>query len=94
MKATDTPNEHRLTNPVRSGQSTHPEKSSPALSDEWLHAKWNTAEGNKPAKCIHEWFELQAARTPEAIAVSFAGQRWSYADLNHHANQLAGLFPA
>jgi amino acid adenylation domain-containing protein len=89
MKAIDTPNEYQATHPTHSGQSTHPEKSSLALSDEWLQAKWNTVEENNPAKCIHEWFELQAARTPEATAVSCTGRHWSYTELNLRANQLA-----
>jgi amino acid adenylation domain-containing protein len=40
-------------------------------------------------KCIHELFEEQVARTPEAIAVVFEGRHLSYAEINAHANQLA-----
>ena len=40
-------------------------------------------------KCIHELFEEQAARTPDAVAVVFEDQQLTYAELNARANQLA-----
>jgi amino acid adenylation domain-containing protein len=40
-------------------------------------------------RCIHELFEAQAARTPDAAAVACAGRQWTYAQLNRKANQLA-----
>src|SRR5262249_18730536 len=40
-------------------------------------------------QCIHELFEAQAARTPEAVALVFAEEELSYEELNHRANQLA-----
>ncbi|WJO19941.1 non-ribosomal peptide synthetase [Pseudomonas soli] len=39
--------------------------------------------------CAHALIEQQAARTPEAIAVTFAGQALSYDQLNRRANRLA-----
>lgn len=39
--------------------------------------------------CIHELFEAQVARTPDAIALEFADTRLSYRELNAQANQLA-----
>ncbi|GAB4213801.1 MAG: hypothetical protein OHK0022_51400 [Roseiflexaceae bacterium] len=39
--------------------------------------------------CIHQLFEAQAARTPEATALEWEGQRLSYGELNERANQLA-----
>ncbi|WP_169730158.1 non-ribosomal peptide synthetase, partial [Chitinimonas koreensis] len=39
--------------------------------------------------CLHHLFEAQAARTPDAIAVTFGAQRLRYAELNARANQLA-----
>ncbi|MHA6193813.1 non-ribosomal peptide synthetase [Pseudomonas wadenswilerensis] len=40
-------------------------------------------------QCIHQLIEAQAARLPEAVAVSFAGEQLTYAQLNSRANQLA-----
>ena len=39
--------------------------------------------------CIHELFEQQVARTPDAIAVVDAQQELTYSELNARANQLA-----
>ncbi|WP_434627420.1 amino acid adenylation domain-containing protein [Chromobacterium sp. CV08] len=38
---------------------------------------------------VHELFERQAARTPDAVAVSFDEESLSYAQLNRRANRLA-----
>ncbi|APF18136.1 amino acid adenylation domain protein [Caldithrix abyssi DSM 13497] len=38
---------------------------------------------------VVDMFERQAAASPEAIAVEMEGQRWTYAELNQRANQLA-----
>jgi non-ribosomal peptide synthetase component F len=52
--------------------------------------EWNATEAAYPAeKCIHELFEAQAARTPDAVAVVFGDERLSYAELNARANRLA-----
>lgn len=39
--------------------------------------------------CIHELFEAQVERTPEAVAVEFEGKMVTYRELNCRANQLA-----
>ena len=41
-----------------------------------------------PDPCIHELFEQQAARTPEATALVFEERQLSYGELNARANQL------
>ena len=38
---------------------------------------------------IHELFEQQVERTPEALAVQYEDERLTYAQLNAKANQLA-----
>ena len=39
--------------------------------------------------CIHQLFEIQAAKSPNAIAVVFEEQQLTYKELNQKANQLA-----
>ena len=39
--------------------------------------------------CVHQFFEAQVARTPQATAVVFEGTALSYAELNARANQVA-----
>jgi amino acid adenylation domain-containing protein len=53
-----------------------------------LH-QWNKTYAEYPEVCIHELFEAQVKRTPEATAVVFGGENVSYADLNRRANRLA-----
>lgn len=45
--------------------------------------------GSHLNQCIHEWFEAQVERTPQAIALSFMGKTLTYQHLNERANQLA-----
>jgi len=40
-------------------------------------------------KCIHQLFEEQVEKTPEAVAVVFENQQLSYYQLNQRANQIA-----
>ena len=51
---------------------------------------WNaTARDYAKDCCIHELFEAQAERTPQAIAVVFRDCSMTYGDLNRRANQIA-----
>ncbi|HYO62150.1 MAG TPA: amino acid adenylation domain-containing protein, partial [Pyrinomonadaceae bacterium] len=51
---------------------------------------WNDTATDYPrAECLHELFERQAARTPEAAAVVYGAQSLTYAELNQRANRLA-----
>jgi len=51
--------------------------------------EWNRTAAECPAACFHEQFEAQAARTPDAAAVSFDGWALPYRELNERANRLA-----
>jgi amino acid adenylation domain-containing protein len=51
--------------------------------------EWNQTAADFPQLCLQQWFEQQAARTPQAPAVQFGEQALSYAELNTRANQLA-----
>ncbi|WP_435107231.1 amino acid adenylation domain-containing protein, partial [Nocardiopsis synnemataformans] len=39
--------------------------------------------------CIHGLFERQAEKTPEALALLFEDERWTYREVNERANQVA-----
>src|SRR6185295_13458527 len=45
-------------------------------------------------KLLHELFENQVARTPDAVAVIFKDEQLTYAELNARANQLAHYLEA
>jgi amino acid adenylation domain-containing protein len=52
--------------------------------------EWNGAVSSFPReKCVHELFEEQVERTPQALAASFLGKQLSYEQLNRKANQWA-----
>jgi len=51
---------------------------------------WNATGTDYPAeRCVHQLFEAQVSRTPEAVALVFGEQTLSYAELNARANRLA-----
>ena len=55
-----------------------------------LLVQWNdTAEEFPDAQGIHNLFEQQVERTPEADAVIFGSEKLTYRELNQRANQLA-----
>ena len=55
-----------------------------------LLVEWNQTETDYPKdKCIHQLFEEQVERTPEAIAVVHEDQQLAYRELNNRANHLA-----
>src|SRR6185369_15099513 len=67
----------------------------PAEREQLLAGCNATAEPFPEELCIHELIAAQVARTPEAPAVSFEGDRWSYRELwdeaGRFATQLAAL---
>ncbi|PSB08983.1 non-ribosomal peptide synthetase [Pleurocapsa sp. CCALA 161] len=51
---------------------------------------WNNTQVDYPDdQCIHQLFERQVAKTPEAIALIFEEQQLTYQELNQRANALA-----
>lgn len=51
--------------------------------------EWNDTRADYPDACVHELFEQQVARNPDAIAVIGGGKSLSYRELNERANQVA-----
>jgi len=78
------------------GIVAHPEQGVfelPLLSEPERHqllVEWNDTQTDYPKdKCVHQLFEAQVEKTPEAIAVVFENQQLTYQALNTKANQLA-----
>ncbi|MDZ8135368.1 MAG: amino acid adenylation domain-containing protein [Nostoc sp. DedQUE04] len=78
------------------GMSTNPQQRLGELSllteDErhQLLVEWNQTQVEySQDQCIHQLFEAQVERTPDAIAVVFENQQLTYRELNNQANQLA-----
>jgi amino acid adenylation domain-containing protein len=62
----------------------------PADTRRQLLVNWNDTAAPYPLEsCIHELFAEQARRSPDAVALIFAGRHISYDELNCRANQLA-----
>ena len=65
----------------------------PVLSDaerQQVLVDWNaTARDYAHDRCIHEFFELQAERTPDATALVYRERTLTYRELNQRANHLA-----
>ncbi|HEX8558583.1 MAG TPA: amino acid adenylation domain-containing protein [Pyrinomonadaceae bacterium] len=50
---------------------------------------WDDTKSETTGRCLHELFEAQAERSPEATAVACEGGRLTYRELNLRANALA-----
>src|SRR5262249_27046328 len=65
----------------------------PLLTESERHqllVQWNDTKIDYPRDhCIHELFENQVERAPNAVAVVFGSEQLSYRELNQRANQLA-----
>ncbi|MGY1409883.1 hybrid non-ribosomal peptide synthetase/type I polyketide synthase [Luteimonas sp. A611] len=61
----------------------------PAQLAEAVEAGNDTGVAFEPVANVHRLFELQAARTPDALALVQGGRRLSYAELDAQANRLA-----
>jgi len=61
-----------------------------ASEQQQLLVEWNNTQVDYSFdKCIHQLFEEQVQRTPDAVAVVFEDQQLTYQQLNCRANQLA-----
>ena len=58
-----------------------------ALLARLLREKANAAPSSGPF--VHRMIEAAASRTPEAVAISFENEDWTYRELDERANQLA-----
>jgi len=55
-----------------------------------LLVEWNDTKRDYPKdQCVHELFEAQVERSPEAVAIAFEDQQLTYRQLNQRANQMA-----
>jgi amino acid adenylation domain-containing protein/non-ribosomal peptide synthase protein (TIGR01720 family)/FkbM family methyltransferase len=78
------------------GVVAHPEQrlaDVPLLSAGERHqllVEWNDTRTEATGEpCLHQMFEAQVARAPDALALCFGDTRLSYSELDHRANQLA-----
>jgi non-ribosomal peptide synthetase component F len=56
---------------------------------------WNATRADYDrTRCVHQQFEAQAARSPEATAVVFEGAALTYAELDARANRVAHVLRA
>lgn len=73
--------------------ASRPVSALPLLRQEELDRivySWNDTTADYPKqKTVHQLFEEQAARTPDAIALEFEEKKLTYRELDHKANQLA-----
>ncbi|MEJ0000976.1 MAG: amino acid adenylation domain-containing protein [Verrucomicrobiota bacterium] len=52
--------------------------------------EWNdTTEPFAETTCVHQFFEEQVRRTPDAVAIIFCDKQWTYRELNAQAEALA-----
>ncbi|HSU13784.1 non-ribosomal peptide synthetase, partial [Longimicrobium sp.] len=64
----------------------------PLMADAERHRllrDWNPTTAEFPRKCIHELFAEQAGRTPEAVALVYADETLTYAELDRRSDALA-----
>ncbi|BDI19846.1 hypothetical protein ANSO36C_56480 [Nostoc cf. commune SO-36] len=60
------------------------------VEQQQLLVDWNDTQSDYPLhKCIHQLFEEEVERTPNAVAVVYENQQLTYQELNNRANQLA-----
>ena len=81
-----------------SSNSDAPANSTPILSAaerQRLLVEFNDTSRDYPrGACVHELFEQQVERTPEAVALVFEDQQLTYRELNERSNRLARYLQA
>ncbi len=85
-----------LSRTLLEGMTAHPEErvaDVPLITEaerRQLLVEWNNTKREYPQLCVHQLFEEQMKRTPEAVAVMFEDNSFlTYSGLNERANQLA-----
>ena len=58
-------------------------------AEQQILTEWNQTKREYPEGCLHDLFQTQVARTPDAVALVFGEERLTYQELNCRANQLA-----
>ncbi len=54
---------------------------------------WNDGAADYPKhRCMHELFEAQARKTPNAVAVEFAGEHWTYRRIERPGRSIGASF--
>ncbi|MBD2002946.1 MULTISPECIES: non-ribosomal peptide synthetase [Cyanophyceae] len=77
------------------GMATNPQQrlcDLPLLTEAEVHqqlVEWNNQKADYPKECLHQLFEAQVERTPDAIAVVFEDEKLTYRELNEQANKIA-----
>lgn len=56
---------------------------------QWLEQRNQTTAEFPSHLCLHQWFEAQAQRSPDRVAVIFADRQLTYQELDLRANHLA-----
>lgn len=59
------------------------------LAEAQQFAVWNQTQVAYPDQCLHQLFEAQVERTPDAVAIVFGKDQLTYRELNQRSNQLA-----
>ena len=71
------------------GRAVRSVKVLPEAERQQVIEEWNeTARAFPSDKCVHELFEEQVGKSPEAVAVVFEEQQLTYEELNKRANRL------
>ena len=74
---------------------SQPTSQIPMLTDDerqQILVEWNDTEMAYPRdRCLHQLFEEQVERTPEAVALVFENQQLTYKELNARSDRLAGI---